>query len=150
MNITDNTGMEVVITNIHHTHHIHCPRPPIYVYNMSATPSSAVCIWSTFSKISIAPKVIHLNRPLRCQACCFPCCLQELEVIIVINDSDVIVIVVVFFSFIIYPYLHSSLFSWHCHQHCHDQECNQSHQVSSPPGSVIGTVEQQWSILYPR
>lgn len=46
-------------------------------------------------------EVIHLNRPLRCQACCFPCCLQELE-------------------------------------------------VSSPPGSVIGTVEQQWSILYPR
>merc|ERR1719151_372115 len=46
-------------------------------------------------------EVIHLNRPLRCQACCFPCCLQELE-------------------------------------------------VSSPPGSVIGTVEQQWSCLYPR
>jgi len=46
-------------------------------------------------------EVIHLNRPLRCQACCFPCCLQELE-------------------------------------------------VSSPPGSIIGTVEQQWSILYPR
>ena len=21
-------------------------------------------------------EVIHLNRPLRCQACCFPCCLQ--------------------------------------------------------------------------
>ena len=26
-------------------------------------------------------KVIHLNRPLRCQSCCFPCCLQEIEVI---------------------------------------------------------------------
>ena len=25
-------------------------------------------------------EVIHLNRPLRCQECCFPCCLQELEV----------------------------------------------------------------------
>ncbi|XP_065644203.1 phospholipid scramblase 1 isoform X4 [Hydra vulgaris] len=25
-------------------------------------------------------EVIHLNRPLRCAACCFPCCLQELEV----------------------------------------------------------------------
>jgi len=46
-------------------------------------------------------EVIHLNRPLRCQACCFPCCLQEME-------------------------------------------------VSSPPGTVIGTIEQQWSILYPR
>ena len=57
------------------------------------------------------------------------------------------------FSFIFYPYsrtMASSLFSWHCHHHCHDQDCNQSHQVSSPPGSVIGTVEQQWSILYPR
>jgi len=46
-------------------------------------------------------EVIHLNRPLRCQACCFPCCLQEME-------------------------------------------------VSSPPGNVIGTISQQWSILYPR
>ena len=25
-------------------------------------------------------EVIHLNRPLRCALCCFPCCLQELEV----------------------------------------------------------------------
>lgn len=25
-------------------------------------------------------EVIHLNRPMRCQSCCFPCCLQELEV----------------------------------------------------------------------
>ena len=25
-------------------------------------------------------EVIHLNRPLRCSECCFPCCLQELEV----------------------------------------------------------------------
>merc|ERR1711971_475954 len=46
-------------------------------------------------------EVIHLSRPLRCQTCCFPCCLQEME-------------------------------------------------VSSPPGCIIGTVEQQWSILYPR
>merc|ERR1739844_620969 len=46
-------------------------------------------------------EVIHLNRPLRCQACCFPCCLQEME-------------------------------------------------VSSPPGSVIGTIEQKWSLIYPR
>jgi len=46
-------------------------------------------------------EVIHLNRPLRCQACCFPCCLQELE-------------------------------------------------VSSPPGTTIGSIEQKWSILYPR
>jgi len=46
-------------------------------------------------------EVIHLNRPLRCQACCFPCCLQELE-------------------------------------------------VSSPPGTIVGTVEQEWSIIYPK
>ena len=25
-------------------------------------------------------EVIHLQRPLRCQDCCFPCCLQEMEV----------------------------------------------------------------------
>jgi hypothetical protein len=25
-------------------------------------------------------EVIHLERPLRCEACCFPCCLQELDV----------------------------------------------------------------------
>lgn len=25
-------------------------------------------------------EVLHLNRPLRCDSCCFPCCLQELEV----------------------------------------------------------------------
>jgi len=46
-------------------------------------------------------EVLHLHRPLRCQACCFPCCLQELE-------------------------------------------------VQSPPGTTIGTVEQQWSIFHPR
>jgi uncharacterized protein YxjI len=45
-------------------------------------------------------EVIHLNRPLRCQSCCFPCCLQELE-------------------------------------------------VSSPPGTVIGYVKQNWSLIKP-
>lgn len=45
-------------------------------------------------------QVLHLSRPLRCDSCCFPCCLQNME-------------------------------------------------VSSPPGNVIGTVEQNWSILYP-
>jgi len=46
-------------------------------------------------------EVLHLVRPLRCQACCFPCCLQELE-------------------------------------------------VHSPPGTIIGTVEQKWSIFHPK
>jgi len=46
-------------------------------------------------------EVMHLYRPLRCQSCCFPCCLQELE-------------------------------------------------VQSPPGTIIGTVEQEWSIFHPR
>lgn len=45
-------------------------------------------------------QVISLNRPLACQGCCFPCCLQTME-------------------------------------------------VSSPPGSIIGTIEQNWSIFYP-
>ncbi|GAB0100827.1 Phospholipid scramblase [Sergentomyia squamirostris] len=46
-------------------------------------------------------QVMHLYRPLRCQSCCFPCCLQTME-------------------------------------------------VSSPPGNVIGTVEQDWSIFTPQ
>jgi len=46
-------------------------------------------------------EVIHLQRPLRCQDCCFPCCLQEME-------------------------------------------------VSSPPGTVIGSISQQWSIFHPK
>lgn len=41
-------------------------------------------------------EVIHLSRPLRCQCCCCPCCLQEIE-------------------------------------------------IQSPPGTVIGYVEQKWT-----
>lgn len=25
-------------------------------------------------------EILHLSRPLRCEACCFPCCLQAIEV----------------------------------------------------------------------
>jgi len=46
-------------------------------------------------------EVLHLQRPYRCQSCCFPCCLQELE-------------------------------------------------VSSPPGTVIGYVKQNWTCLKPK
>ena len=46
-------------------------------------------------------EIIHFQRPLACGSCCFPCCLQSLE-------------------------------------------------VESPPGNVIGTVKQKWSILYPK
>ncbi|XP_023223588.1 phospholipid scramblase 2-like isoform X2 [Centruroides sculpturatus] len=46
-------------------------------------------------------EVLHLNRPLRCDSCWFPCCLQKME-------------------------------------------------VSSPPGTVIGYVTQEWSILVPK
>uniref|UniRef100_A0A6M2DSW2 Phospholipid scramblase n=1 Tax=Xenopsylla cheopis TaxID=163159 RepID=A0A6M2DSW2_XENCH len=45
-------------------------------------------------------QVIHLHRPLACMSCCFPCCLQSME-------------------------------------------------VSCPPGTVIGTIDQEWSILKP-
>ncbi|XP_054731736.1 phospholipid scramblase 2-like [Anastrepha obliqua] len=45
-------------------------------------------------------EVIHMNRPLACSACCFPCCLQTME-------------------------------------------------VSSPPGCVVGTIEQEWSLCSP-
>ncbi|XP_022232441.1 phospholipid scramblase 2 isoform X4 [Drosophila obscura] len=45
-------------------------------------------------------EVIHMHRPLACSACCFPCCLQSIE-------------------------------------------------VSAPPGNVIGTIEQEWSICSP-
>jgi len=46
-------------------------------------------------------EVIHLYRPLNCQSCLFPCCMQMIE-------------------------------------------------VSSPPGTVIGTVEQEWSMCEPQ
>jgi len=46
-------------------------------------------------------EVIHLSRPLRCQSCCCPCCLQKLEV--------------------------------------HGQG-----------GMLLGTVEQDWSLIHPR
>ncbi|XP_050313375.1 phospholipid scramblase 2 isoform X2 [Anthonomus grandis grandis] len=45
-------------------------------------------------------EVIHLHRPLACDSCCFPCCLQSME-------------------------------------------------VSAPPGTILGTVEQEWSIFCP-
>ncbi|KAF2881506.1 hypothetical protein ILUMI_24663 [Ignelater luminosus] len=45
--------------------------------------------------------VIHLNRPLACDTCWFPCCLQTIE-------------------------------------------------VSAPPGTLIGTVEQNWSVFCPK
>ncbi|XP_049547182.1 phospholipid scramblase 1-like isoform X2 [Anopheles darlingi] len=45
-------------------------------------------------------EVLHFSRGLRCKSCCFPCCLQKLE-------------------------------------------------VSAPPGNVIGTVEQQWTLFCP-
>ncbi|KAL3290075.1 hypothetical protein HHI36_023444 [Cryptolaemus montrouzieri] len=45
-------------------------------------------------------EVIHLHRPLACQSCCFPCCLQSME-------------------------------------------------VFSPPGNLVGTVEQDWSLWCP-
>ncbi|KAA0190256.1 hypothetical protein HAZT_HAZT006378 [Hyalella azteca] len=46
-------------------------------------------------------EVMKLVRPLACQGCCFPCCLQTMDV-----------------------------------------EC--------PPGTVVGRIEQQWSILTPK
>lgn len=46
-------------------------------------------------------EVIHFYRPLACSSCCFPCCLQSLE-------------------------------------------------ISSPPGNVIGRVEQEWTCWYPN
>ncbi|XP_075160273.1 phospholipid scramblase 1 isoform X2 [Haematobia irritans] len=45
-------------------------------------------------------EVMHLHRPLACSSCCFPCCLQSME-------------------------------------------------VSAPPGNVIGTIEQEWTICSP-
>lgn len=46
-------------------------------------------------------EVIHLYRPLACSSCCFPCCLQSIE-------------------------------------------------VSSPPGHVVGRIEQEWTCWYPN
>ncbi|GLV37595.1 scramblase 1 [Carabus blaptoides fortunei] len=44
--------------------------------------------------------VMHLSRPLACDSCCFPCCLQSMV-------------------------------------------------VSAPPGNIVGTVQQEWSIFCP-
>jgi len=46
-------------------------------------------------------EVLHLQRPLRCNTCCFPCCLQSVE-------------------------------------------------VSSPPGTTIGFVNQKWTCIKPK
>ncbi|XP_032786242.2 phospholipid scramblase 2 [Daphnia magna] len=46
-------------------------------------------------------EVIHLNRPLACTSCFFPCCLQTME-------------------------------------------------VTAPPGTPIGSIQQEWSILSPK
>lgn len=46
-------------------------------------------------------EVIHFYRPLACASCCFPCCLQSIE-------------------------------------------------VSSPPGQVIGRIDQEWTLCYPH
>ena len=35
---------------------------------------------TVFNLFIACREVIHLNRPLRCDSCCFPCCLQSLEV----------------------------------------------------------------------
>ena len=59
-------------------------------------------------------EVIHLNRPLRCQLCCFPCCLQV---------------------------------SSFTKQNKTKQKLLKEMEVSSPPGTVIGTISQQWSIF---
>lgn len=45
-------------------------------------------------------ELVHVSRPLRCDSCCFPCCLQTIT-------------------------------------------------VCSPPGTVVGYVSQEWSILKP-
>lgn len=45
-------------------------------------------------------QVLHLNRPLACSSCLFPCCLQKME-------------------------------------------------VSAPPGNVIGSIEQEWTLCCP-
>lgn len=46
-------------------------------------------------------EVIHISRPFRCSACCFPCYLQEME-------------------------------------------------ISAPPGNVIGSLVQNWSVIEPN
>ena len=68
-------------------------------------------------------EVIHLNRPLRCQLCCFPCCLQVSQVL-----HKTLLLDIYISPFAVF----------------------QEMEVSSPPGTVIGSISQQWSILYPR
>lgn len=72
-------------------------------------------------------EVIHLDRLARCDSCCFPCCLQVGSAVFPLllsfhqNLSVLIEILLL-----------------------------QKMEVSAPPGNLIGTVEQEWSLLSPK
>ena len=88
INITDNAGMEVAITKIANN------RNNMIIDILQF--KNIICRWFYHFPITalMKSKVIHLTRPFRCQTCCFGCCLQELEVIIVINNVDVIFMII--------------------------------------------------------
>ena len=58
-------------------------------------------------------EVLHLVRPLRCQSCCFPCCLQELEVptsCFLLGSPNILIA--------------GSLTPWNYHWHCQARVVN--------------------------
>lgn len=65
-------------------------------------------------------QVMNLHRPLACDSCCFPCCLQVFPSLTTINFKIIITFILM-----------------------------QSMEVSSPPGTIVGVVEQKWSMLRP-
>lgn len=71
-------------------------------------------------------EVIHLQRDFRCDSCWFPCCLQ-------VNHVSHHKLIVHYLTFLI------GIVSF-----------LQELRVYSPPGRLIGTVEQTWSVCTPE
>ena len=183
MNITDNTGMEVVIINIDVTfvwsainvtlHLSKC----IFTFSWQRWFTWTICyLFLSFlekgDSLEPTPSLSSLLLPM------LPSRAWGRSIIVTI----------------VFCYRHHHCYCHHRHHHCYHYQCHHlcpyhcchcltnsvvivnftilslgkvlktivwhlpnivfflssQHQVSSPPGSVIGTVEQQWSCLYPR
>ena len=89
-------------------------------------------------------EVIHLNRPLNCGVCCFPCCLQvwfPAAFLLCFSSFFIIIIIILLFATV---WVLTMTFPFHVHQRLKKME------VCAPPGNLIGTVEQEWSFLTPK
>lgn len=85
-------------------------------------------------------QVIHLNRPLACSSCFFPCCLQVVHFYTFFN-SEFVFVYKMTMSFV---YIYMILWVKNLLN-----RCLKSIAVSAPPGNPIGKIEQEWSICSP-